>query len=399
MLTTLLLNFVLGSALAAPPAPADRLQNLLNQLIIIDTHIDTTGYILDEGYQLAEEHNYYQLDIPRLRQGKVAAVFFGVYVLPQEFPQEMWVTRTLECIDALREQVRLNPRDLEMASTADDIVRIHREGKVAALLGLEGGQLITDSLPVLRDYYRLGVRYMTLTHFKTNNWADSSNDLPAHNDLSPYGRKIVREMNRLGMMIDISHVSDKTFYDALEASRSPVIASHSSMRALCNIPRNMSDDMLRALARKGGAVFINFNMPYLDEKAYAVFARNQEARVREVAEMLALNRGNPRRWELQRAIEQRYKSQLPPVDIKAVLDHINYAAKLIGADHVGIGSDFDGVAGMVPDHMEDVSKYPALVQGLVERGYSDADIRKIMGENLLRVMRANEAVAREMAGK
>jgi membrane dipeptidase len=339
------------------------------------------------------------LDIPRLRRGQVGAVFFGVYVLPQEYAQELWVTRSLECIDALREQVRLNPKDLEMASTADDIVRIHREGKVAALLGLEGGQLITDSLPLLRDYYRLGVRYMTLTHFKTNNWADSSNDAPAHNGLAPYGRQIVREMNRLGMMIDISHVSDKTFYDALEASKAPVIASHSSMRALCDIPRNMSDDMLRALARQGGAVFINFNMPYLDEKAYAVFARNQEARVREVEEMLALNRGNPRRWELERAIEQRYKSHLPRVDLSAVLDHIDHAAKLMGADHVGIGSDFDGVAGMVPDHMEDVSKYPALVQGLIDRGYSDEDIRKIMGENLLRIMRASEYVARQMSAQ
>ena len=397
-MTTLLTRFLLLSALAAP-APADRLRNLLDQLIIIDTHIDTPGYILDESYQLRDEHNYYQLDIPRLRRGQVGAVFFGVYVLPQEYPQELWVTRSLECIDALREQVRLNPKDLEMASTADDIVRIHRAGKVAALLGLEGGQLITDSLPLLRDYYRLGVRYMTLTHFKTNNWADSSNDAPAHNGLSPYGRQIVREMNRLGMMIDLSHVSDKTFYDALEASKAPVIASHSSMRALCNIPRNMSDDMLRALARQGGVVFINFNMAYLDRESVSPCSPATRRRGREMADMLALNRGNPRRWEIERAIEQRYKSQLPRVDISAVLDHIDHAAKLIGADHVGIGSDFDGVAGMVPDHMEDVSKYPALVQGLIDRGYSDEDIRKIMGENLLRIMRASESVARQMAAQ
>jgi membrane dipeptidase len=298
----------------------------------------------------------------------------------------------------LQEEVRHNPKDLEMASTADDIVRLHRSGKVAALLGLEGGHLIINSLPLLRDYYRLGVRYMTLTHFKTNDWADSSGDLAVHNGLSSFGRDIVREMNRLGMMVDISHVTDKAFYDALEASRAPVIASHSSMRALCNIPRNMSDDMLRALARNGGVVFINFNTAYLDEKASAAFTLLRDKRDREIADMLALNRGNPRRWELERAIQQRYKAQLPAVDISAVLRHIDHAVQTIGPDHVGLGSDFDGVSGMVPDGMEDVSKYPALVQGLIDKGYSDTDIRMIMGENLLRVMRANEAISRQTAG-
>jgi membrane dipeptidase len=299
----------------------------------------------------------------------------------------------------LQEEARRNAKDLEMAFTADDIIRLHGAGKVAALLGLEGGHLISDSLPVLRDYYRLGVRYMTLTHFRTNDWADSSTDKPVHNGLSPLGQEIVREMNRLGMIVDISHVSDKTFYDALAMSRAPVIASHSSLRALCNIPRNMSDDMLRALARNGGVVFINFNTAYLDERASATFRRLRDARDREIADTLALNRNNPRRWEMKRAIQQRYKAQLPEVDIGAVLRHIDHAVKTIGADHVGIGSDFDGVSGMVPDGLEDVSKYPALVQGLIDKGYSDSDIRKIMGENLLRVMRANEAVAEQRAGK
>jgi membrane dipeptidase len=397
--TPILMQLLLGTSLLAQPSRTERLENLLSDLLIIDTHIDTPGYIIDEDYQLAEEHRYYETDVPRLRRGRVGAVFFGVYVSPQDFPQPIWVTRTLEWIDALHEEVRRNPKDLEMASTADDIVRIRRAGKVSALLGLEGGQLISDSLPVLRDYYRLGIRYMTLTHFKTNDWADSGTDLAVHNGLSPFGREIVKEMNRLGMMIDISHVSDKTFYDALESSRAPVIASHSSLRALCNIPRNMSDDMLRALAHNGGVVFINFNTAYLDDKAAAAFTRLHSARDREIADMLALNRSNPRRWEMKRAIQQRYKAQLPAVDMRAVLRHIDHAAKTIGADHVGLGSDFDGVSGMVPDGMEDVSKYPALVKGLIDMDYSDSDIRKIMGENLLRVMRANEAVAREMAGK
>jgi membrane dipeptidase len=398
-LSLILIQFLLAASFQALSSSTERLQNLLSQLLIIDTHIDTPAYIVEEGYRLGEEHSYHQTDIPRLRRGRVGAVFFGIYVEPWDFPQQLWVTRTLECIDALEEEARRNSKDIEMAYTADDIVRLHRAGKVAALVGLEGGHLISDSLAVLRDYYRLGVRYMTLTHFQTNDWADSSTDQPVHNGLSPLGREIVQEMNRLGMMVDISHVSDKTFYDALETSRAPVIASHSSLRALCNIPRNMSDDMLRALARKGGVVFINFNTAYLDERASATFRRLRGARDREIADMLALNRDNPRRWEIKRALQQRYKAQLPAVDIRAVLRHIDHAVKTIGADHVGIGSDFDGVSGMVPDGLEDVSKYPALVQGLIDMVYSDADIRKIMGENLLQVMRANEAVAGERAGK
>jgi membrane dipeptidase len=396
-LSVMLIQLLLGASLQTQSSSTQRLQNLLSQLIIIDTHIDTPGYIVDEGYRLAEEHPYYEADIPRLLRGRVGAVFFGVYVQPQDFPRHLWVTRTLECIDALQEEVRRNSKDIEMASTADDIVRIHRAGKVAALLGLEGGHLISDSLPVLRDYYRLGVRYMTLTHFQTNDWADSSTDQLVHNGLSPLGREIVREMNRLGMMVDISHVSDKTFYDALETSRAPVIASHSSLRALCNIPRNMSDDMLRALGRGGGVVFINFNTAYLDERAAAAFGGLREARDREIADMLALNHANPRCWEMKRAIQQRYKAQLPAVGIGAVLRHIDHAVKTIGVDHVGIGSDFDGVSGMVPEGLEDVSKYPVLVQGLIDMGYSDLEIRKIMGENLLRVMRANETVAGQRA--
>lgn len=389
---------LIGNALLAQSTTSERLAHLLQDLLIVDTHVDTAGYVVDEGYQLAAEHHYYEADIPRLRRGHVGAIFFGIYVA-QDYPQETWVTRTLELIDGLREEVRRNANDIEMASTAEDILRIHGDGKIAALLGLEGGQLISDSLPVLRDYYRLGIRYMTLTHFKTNDWADSSTDQAVHNGLTQYGREVIQEMNRLGMMVDISHVSDKTFYAAVEASRAPVIASHSSMRALCNIPRNMSDEMLKTLAHAGGVVFINFNTAYLDENAAAQFARLHAARDREIADMLAVSGSNPRRWELKRSMQQRYKAQLSAVDISAVLRHIDHAAKTIGADHVGIGSDFDGVSGMVPAGVEDVSKYPMLVKGLIDIGYSDADIRNIMGENLLRVMRANEAVAREMAGK
>jgi membrane dipeptidase len=380
-------------ATASAQTPTERLNHLLGDAILIDTHVDTPWYMVDENYDLAEEHIYYEADIPRLRRGHVGAVFFGIPVEPQNFPPHLWIPRALELIDAVHQQARRHARDMEIALTAEDVRRVHRAGKIAALMGVEGGHMIQDSLPVLRDYYRLGVRYMTLTHFKTNDWADSGTDVAAHNGLSAFGRDVVREMNRLGMMVDISHVSDKTFYDVLEVSRAPVIASHSSLRALCDIPRNMSDDMIRALAGKNGLVNINFNTAYLDRKEYDAFAQVRDQRDRDIADMMGLNASNPRRWEMKRAIQQRYRAELPKVGIDAALHMIDHAVKVAGADHVGFGSDFDGVSGMVPAGMEDVSKYPDLVRGLIAMGYSDVDLRKIMGENLLRVMRAAEEVA------
>ena len=390
-LLVLLASVVLASAETA----TERINRLLRDNVLIDTHVDTPWYLVDEGYNLGEEYRYYQADIPRLRRGHVGAVFFGIAVEPQNFPPHLWIPRALELIDAVHQQVRQHSRDIEIALTAGDIRRIHRDGRIAILMGVEGGHMIQDSLPVLRNYYRLGVRYMTLTHFKTNDWADSSADVAAHNGLSSFGRDVVHEMNRLGMMVDISHVSDKTFYDVLEVSHAPVIASHSSLRALCDIPRNMSDDMIRALARKGGLVNINFNTAYLDRKAYDAFAQFRDQRDREIADMMSLNGGNLRRWEMKRAIQERYRAALPKVGLDALLHTIDHAVKVAGADHVGFGSDFDGVSGMVPVGMEDVSKYPDLVRGLVDLGYSDEDVRKIMGENLLRVMRAAE----EASGK
>jgi membrane dipeptidase len=380
-------------ACAAFAQDSARFEHLMRNIFIADLHVDTPWYIVDEGYELAEEHSYYETDIPRLRRGKAGAVFFGIVAQPQNFPPHLWIPRALEKIDAVHEEVRRNRRDLEMAYTADDIVRIHKGGKIAILLSIEGGHMIQDSLAVLRNFQRLGVRYMTLAHFRTNNWADSGTDTAVHNGLSPFGREVVREMNRIGMLVDISHVSDKTFFDAVEVSRAPVIASHSNVRALCDIPRNMSDDMLRALAKNGGVFFLNFNAPYLDKTAYDVFAGYRDQRDRDIADVLALHKGNPRRWEMKRAIQQRYKAQLPEVNDKHVLRQIDHAVKVMGADHVGIGSDYDGISGMAPRNLEDVSKYPVLVKGMIELGYSDADIRKIMGENLLRVMRAAERVA------
>ena len=393
------LSLLAAAALSSAQNANQRFERLMRDLLILDSHIDTPGYIVDEGYQLGEEHGYYETDIPRLKRGKVGAVFFGIYVQPQDFPPERWVSRALEWVDAVHEEARKNSRDLELAYTADDIERIHGAGKIAALLSLEGGHIIQDSLPILRNFYRLGVRYMTLAHFRTNNWADSGTDKAVHNGLSLFGRDVVREMNRLGMLVDISHVSDKTFYDALETTRAPVIASHSSLRAVCDIPRNMNDDMLRALAKNGGVVFINFSVAYLDRRAYDVFNPLRSVRDAEIAEVMATNATNPRRFEMKRAIQTKYRRKLPKVDLKALLGHVDHAVKVMGADHVGMGSDFDGVSGMVPEGMEDVSKYPDLVRGLMDLGYTDTDIRKIMGQNMLRVMRANEAVSKAMAAR
>jgi membrane dipeptidase len=381
------------AAVAAAQTTGERFDRLMRDILIFDAHVDTPRYIVDEGYQLAELHSYYETDIPRLKRGRVGAVLFGIYAEPQSYPATLWLPRALEVLDGLRQEVHRNSSDIEMASTADDILRIHRAGKVAALASLEGGHLIGDSIRILRLFYTLGIRYMTLAHFNTNNWADSMTDAAVHNGLSPYGKDIVREMNRLGMLIDVSHVSEKTVMDALETSRAPLIASHSSAKAVADVPRNMTDEVIRAIARKGGVICINFSVAYLDKKAYDTIWPVRANRQQEVREVLAQHANDPRRWDLARGIEQRYYKMIPKVDIKQLLRHVDHVAKVAGVDHIGMGSDFDGIAGMVPAGMEDVSKYPAIVRGLMELGYADEDIRKIMGMNLIRVIRANEAVA------
>jgi membrane dipeptidase len=374
-----------------------RFDRLMRDLLIIDTHIDTPWYIVDEGYDMGLEHDYYETDLPRLKKGHVGAAFFGVPAQPQDQPPHLWVVRALDLIDSIHETARRYPKDMEVAYTTGDIRRIRAAGRFAALLSIEGGHMIVDDLRVLRNFYRLGVRYMTLTHFRTNNWADSGTDRAVHNGLSKFGREVVAEMNRLGVMVDISHVSDKTFYDAIEVSKAPVIASHSSVRAVCDIPRNMDDAMLRALAKNGGVMFLNFSVAYLDPKAWQTFSGYRDQRDREIADLMIHQAGNPRRYEMKRAIQRRFRKMLPPVDYKTALRHIDHVVKLVGADHVGLGSDFDGISGMVPAGLEDVSKFPVLVRGMIEMGYSDGDIRKIMGENLMRVMKRNEEVARSMA--
>jgi len=275
---------------------------------------------------------------------------------------------------------------MEFAYTTNDIARIHKSGKVAALASLEGGHLFADSDRVLRNFHRLGIRYLTLAHFRNSAYSDSMTDERKYGGLSPKGRDLIREMNRMGMMVDVSHISDEAVLDAVRTSVSPVIASHSSVKAIAPIPRNMPDGIIRAVASKGGVICINFHAGYLNEAAYNVYIGNRPKRD---AEIKAVGKN----WEQVRRIQRRYFDLMPPVNVKELLRHIDHVAKLVGPDHVALGSDFDGISGMAPRGMEDVSKYPVLVKGLMDMGYNDADIRKIMGANLVRVMRENERKA------
>jgi membrane dipeptidase len=309
--------------------------------------------------------------------------------VPSDVTGAKAVTTANALIASVHKAVKANPNDLMLATTAADVRRAAAEHKIAALMGMEGGHMINDDLGQLRKYAALGVRYLTLTHFKNNNWADSSTDKPAHNGLTPFGKDVVRELNKLGMMVDISHVADKTFFDALAITKAPVIASHSSCRAIANHPRNMTDDMLRALARNGGVVMINYNAAFLSEafrtaKPPAGVQAQLDAATRRCGadEVCAILDWGSIYHEAMR------RSQLPAVTWVEIVDHIDHAVKIAGVDHVGLGSDFDGA--IMPLGMEDASKLPKITGELLRRGYSDENVTKILGGNLLRVMEQAE---------
>lgn len=380
--------------LAAYPAmPQDRYDRLMRDILVFDAHIDTPRYFLDEGYRLADEHSYYELDLPRMKKGKLGAVFFGIYAQPQDYPPHLWLPRAMECLDALHREVAANHGQIEMAYSAAEVERIHKAGKAAALASLEGGHLIHDSLAILRLFHKLGVRYLTLAHFASNTYVDSMTGTAAHDGLSRAGRDLIREMNRIGMVADVSHISDKAVFDVVAVSKAPVLASHSSIKAISPIVRNMPDEVIRAVAGKGGVICINFHAGYLDKAAYDVYIANRPRRDQEIKDILALRANDPERWDLVRGIQRKYFREMPQVEYRAILKHIDHVVKIAGPDHVGLGSDFDGISGMAPVGMEDVSKYPVLVKGLIEMGYSDQDIRKIMGLNILRVLRQCEEAA------
>jgi membrane dipeptidase len=354
--------------------------------LLIDTHNDVTSKTLT-GFDIGQPSKTGHTDLPRLREGGVGAVFFAAYVAPAYAKNNTAANRALQMIDTVRHDiVERHPHDFVLALTADDIVAAHKNGKIAALIGIEGGHAIEDSPRLVRDFYALGVRYMTLTHTNTNHWADSSGDMrdqsvQHHNGLTDLGKQVIREMNRAGMIVDISHVADKTFWDALETSQAPIFASHSSCRALCDVPRNMTDEMIAALAKKHGVIQINFSCGFLTQSA-AIGEDYAEAREKY--------KDDPEKLRAALA-ELRAKSRESRVraTLADVVAHIDHAVKIAGIDAVGIGSDFDGVT-CTPEGLDDVSKFPNLTRALLAKGYSAADIRKIYGGNTLRLMREVE---------
>jgi membrane dipeptidase len=373
---------------------SDRARQLHDRAIVIDSHDDTTQRLIDDKtFKIEARNPNGNIDIPRMREGGLDALFFSIWV-PSEVTGPTAVKKAFDQIDAVREAARLHPNDLMLATTAADIRRAAGEHKIAALMGMEGGHMIDDDMRLLRDYAALGVRYLTLTHFKNNNWADSSTDKPAHNGLTAFGKDVVRELNRLGVMVDISHVADKTFYDALSVTTAPVIASHSSCRAIANHPRNMTDDMLRALAKNGGVVMINYHAAFLSEE-FRVASEKRSGNV--VAAMAALSKkcgGNEACTTMEGERidhEAMMKGELPKVSWEKIIEHIDHAVKVAGADHVGLGSDFDGAT--MPLGLEDASKLPKITDALLKKGYSDVDVQKILGGNILRVMEQVERVA------
>jgi membrane dipeptidase len=370
---------------------SERARKLHTRAIVIDTHDDTTQRLVsDKKFDIGARNPDGNIDIPRMREGGLDALFFSIWT-PGDVVGPTAVKRAMDQIDAVREAVRTHAKDLMLATTAAEIRRAAAEHKIAALMGMEGGHMIDDDLGLLRGYAALGVRYLTLTHSLNTNWADSSGDKPVHNGLTPFGKDVVRELNRLGVMVDISHVSDKTFHDAIEVSRAPVIASHSSCRALANAPRNMTDDMLRALAKNGGVVMINYHAGFLSEEFRAAprspeFQAQSEAIAKKCGanEACSILEGE----RLNRDAMQ--KGLLPRVSWEKIIEHIDHAVKVAGVDHVGLGSDFDGAT--MPFGMDDASKLPRITEALLNKGYSETDVLKILGGNLLRVM---EAVERE----
>jgi membrane dipeptidase len=385
-------------------AVSQRAQKIHNSALVIDTHADTPQRFLDEGFDIGstDPNDIGHISLDKTRRGNLGAEFFSIWVEP-ETNQGRYARHTFDLIDSVYEQAARHPDRMMMAFSTSDIERAHHQRKLAALMGIEGGHSIEADIHLLRDYYRLGVRYMTLSWSNTNEWADSSGDIndskiEHHNGLTDFGKQVVLEMNRLGMMVDISHVADKTFWDAIATTKAPVIASHSSARALVNAPRNMTDDMLKAVAKNGGVVQVNFFNAFIDEdfrKAEEAQRPDEEAaRKKYIAQMKSEGK-EVNYIELDR-IEREWIAKIPRPPLKSLIDHIDHIAKVAGVDHVGLGSDFDGVSGATPQGIDSAADLPKITQALLDRGYSAEDIQKILGGNLMRVFREVERVSRVM---
>ncbi len=376
----------LAFAQATPDAPVSaRAARLHERSIVVDTHDDTTQRLVSEKtFDIAARNQDGSIDIPRMREGGLDAIFFSIWV-PGDVTGPLAVKRALDQIDAVHETVRTHPNDLVLATSAAEIRQAAAARKIAALMGVEGGHMIDDDLGVLRVYQALGVRYLTLTHARNTQWADSSGEAPAHDGLTPFGKDVVRELNRLGIMVDISHVSDKTFFDALEATRVPVIASHSSARAISDAPRNMTDEMLRAMTRNGGVVMVNYSAGFLSQEFRdASQSPEQRAQADTIAQMCGSDEACRLKQRGRTNQEAMRSGRLPLVSWEKIVEHIEHVAKVAGIDHVGLGSDFDGAT--MPIGMEDVSKLPKITDALLRKGYSEKDVEKILGGNILRVM-------------
>ncbi len=362
--------------------------------IVVDTHNDVTTPMTNDDFDLSgTPPTPYRTNIEGMKKGGLTAEFFSLYVKPWYVEHGGSTRRTLDMIDSVYRAVERHPRDLTIATSVADIRRAKRQGKIAALMGIEGGHAIEDSLATLRQFYRLGVRYMTLTWNNTNNWADAGRGEKKHNGLSDFGKEVVREMNRLGMLIDVSHVSDKTMSDALDISKAPIIASHSSARALSNVPRNIPDDLLRRIAKNGGVVQVNFYSVFVDTATVSPQSAERDRRLKAQQDAIdAKYKDDPER-RAEESDKLEAANPLPPLPISKLIDHIDHIVKVAGVDHVGIGADFDGANDM-PEGAQDVSMLPNITYELLKRGYSERDIRKILGENTLRAMAEAERVAR-----
>lgn len=367
-------------------------QRIHSKAIVVDTHNDVTSWMIDEDYDIGTSSvGKYHTDLARMKAGGLTAEFFSVYVDKKYAKDGGSARRAMDQIDVVYRAAERYPDKLLMATSVADIRRAKKEGKVAALMGIEGGHAIENSLFALRDFYRLGVRYMTLTHNNTNDWADSARDEAKHNGLTDFGKEVVREMNRLGMLVDVSHVSDKTMSDVLDVSTAPIIASHSSAQALNNHPRNVSDSLLRRIAKNGGVVMVNFYPSFIDQKHLDADRARDERLKSQLDAFNQQYKDDPKK--LADETKKLYDADpLPPTPLSILIDHIDHIAKVAGIDHVGLGSDFDGVPDL-PVGMEDIAHLPNITYELLKRGYSEKDIRKILGENFLRVFAEAERVA------
>ncbi len=403
VLIALCLATTFALPLAAADAPPEELitqaRQVLERVPLIDGHNDLPWQFreradrrlgdLDIATDLTSLERPTHTDIARLRAGGVGGQFWSVYV-PVSLEGPLAVQATVEQIDVVHRMNRRYPETFELALTAEDVERIHGEGKIASLIGIEGGHSINNSLAVLRSMYDLGARYMTLTHWRGHDWADAATSEARHDGLSEFGEDVVREMNRLGMLVDLSHVSEATMLDALDVTEAPVIFSHSSARGAADHPRNVPDAVLERLGDNGGVVMVTYVPGFVSEAAALYWADRTGARER----FKVLHVGDPE--AAATALEEWTAANPPPaVTLSDVADHFDYLKEKVGVDHIGIGSDFDGI-GAAPQGLEDVSTYPALLAELLSRGYSEEDVAKIAGENVLRVMRAAEAVAARM---